>query len=159
MSCSTTTAPRPRGPLDRSRSGNQRRPRNPQLRQLDALGRPPASAAAICCATAGCRTIWVVPPDPVVDFQHAPRGAIRELKASVLVDDENAFDHAGEDGFHSCAVGLESAQTLRKVLSQPDPASRAIAPDLIVAIVRCLHARDPHSRSAARVPGWNRGVW
>ena len=66
----------------------------------------------------------------------------------MLVDDENAFDHAGEDGFHARAVGFEAGQALRKVLRQPVEQARDRA-DLVVAVVGC-RPREIAGRVALR---------
>ena len=47
------------------------------------------------------------------EVQHLPRRVVREPQPSVAVDDEHPFDHAGQDGRHARAIGLELVQPAR----------------------------------------------
>ena len=42
-----------------------------------------------------------------VDAQHLLRGAIHQLQPSLSIDDQHAFDHAGEDGLHARAIARQ----------------------------------------------------
>ena len=42
-----------------------------------------------------------------IDPQHAPRRGVHQPHASVGVDHQHAFDHAGEDRFHPRAIARE----------------------------------------------------
>ena len=52
-----------------------------------------------------------------------PRGLVGELQAPLRIDDDDAFDHAGEDGFHPRAVarlfGQPAAEILHRVVERP----------------------------------------
>ena len=46
----------------------------------------------------------VAPERQVVEPQHPSRGLVGQLQPSLRIDDDDAFDHAGEDGFHARAI-------------------------------------------------------
>ena len=78
----------------------------------------------------------IVPPDrQLVELQHLPRGVVHELQPPLRIDDDDAFDHAGQDRFHAAAVSGELAQPPAELLHRLVERSRHLA-ELVVAVVQ-----------------------
>ena len=66
----------------------------------------------------------VVPAErAVVEPQHLPRGLVGQLQPSLRIDDDDAFDHAGEDRLHPRAVARllvePSPELLHRLVQRP----------------------------------------
>ena len=116
-------------------------------RQLEALGRRPAERRAELRGDVGlAHDLDVVPAFGVaLQLQHRARRAVDELHPAVIVDDEHAFDHAGEDRFHARAIrgeiGRAPADFARRVVERARDGA-----DLVVAVV----SRRPRPVAARR---------
>ena len=70
----------------------------------------------------------------VVEPQHPPRGLVGQLQPAVWIDDDDAFDHAGEDGFHTSVIarllGELPSHDLYRIVQRPRD-----APELVVSVV------------------------
>ena len=108
----------------------------------------------------------VVPADcEVVDLQHLPRGLVQELHAALRVDDDDPFDHPGENGRHSRAVARQLDEPFAELLDRPIQLPRR-PPDFVVAVVddrrrevalaipasEMADCPDPPYRAAGRQP-------
>ena len=77
----------------------------------------------------------VMPADrEIVDLQQLPRGIVQELDAALRVDDDDSFDHPGENGRHSRAVARQLDEPFAELLDRPIQLPRC-PPDLVVAVV------------------------
>ncbi len=101
-----------------------------------ASGDRPESAAATSSAIAGMADgLEVVASErQVVQPQHPPRGLVGQLQPAVRIDDDDAFDHAGEDGFHAGVIarllGELPSDHLHRVVQRPRDAA-----ELVVSVV------------------------
>ena len=76
-----------------------------------------------------------------VELEHPARRVVGQLQAALRVDDDDAFDHAGEDRFHAGAVAGELVEPLPEFLHRvvERPRDRA---ELVVAVVERRAASD-----------------
>ena len=106
MSCSTSTAPARRGDADRraARDDHETGSRG-SVSSGPSAGLAAQRRAELRRDVRLADDLEVVPAVAgVLQPQHPPRRVVRELHAPVLVDDQHAFDHAGEDGLHARAI-------------------------------------------------------
>ena len=87
--------------------------------------------------------------DRALEPQHPPRRGVHQLDAPLLVDDQDAFDHPAEDGFHPGPIRLEIDR------AAPELAHRVVQragddADLVGARSRATAARDRRRHSVAR---------
>ena len=97
----------------------------------------------------------------IVQLQHLPRRVVDELQPRLGIDDDDAFDHAGEDRFHARAIARLLRQTPPDILHRRVQRTRHGA-ELIVAeaelrrrqvaaLIAVRDARDePHALTDAR---------
>ena len=88
----------------------------------------------------------VTPERQVVELEHPHRGVVDQLQASLRIDHDDAFDHAGQDRFHPRAVarllGELPSDDLHRVVERPRHGA-----EFVVAVV------EPRRREiAAAIP-------
>ena len=148
MSCSTSTAPRAGCDATGALRATMTVLGLARQRQLEALASPcraaPRRSARRCRAGARSRGSGG-PRRSSCSCSIAPRRGVDELHAALVVDDQHAFDHAGEDRLHARAVGRELG---RAAADLARPSRRARAP-------RCrsrrCRSRAPAATSRRRV--------
>ena len=75
----------------------------------------------------------VRPPDPgFVELQHLPRRIVHQLQPALRIDDDDPFDHAGEDRFHARAIARLLAEAAADFLHRVVERARDAA-ELVVA--------------------------
>jgi hypothetical protein len=70
----------------------------------------------------------------VVNVQHPPRSVVDVLEPALIVHDQNAFDHAGENGDHAGAVTRQIIDTPAELVDGGVHRARDLA-DFVVAVV------------------------
>ena len=138
MSCSTRTAPCAAPPAagaaramivrDGSRGGDSC---SASGRAAERAPRPTSSAIA-----GMPDRLDVGPADRrrVVELQHLPRRVVGQLQPSLRIDDDDAFDHAGEDRFHPRAIARLLGEPASELLHRVVERARDGA-ELVVAVV------------------------
>ena len=118
--------------------GHERSARIARQRQLLAARPRRREARRVSCAAmSGCRITSRYGPagGGRIDAQHVLRGAIHELQPPLPIDDEHAFDHAGEDGAHPRAIARQlldpSAQLLHRGVERTGDRAELVGPVVV----------------------------
>ena len=94
----------------------------------------------------------------VVQLQHLPRGVVDQLQPPLRIDDDDAFDHAGEDRFHARAIarllGELAADFLDRLVERPR--DRA---ELVVAEVEARRRQVAAADSGRATSAISRTRW
>ena len=143
----------------RRRAGHDRARRIARRRQLQRVGRPPGERRRhqFGDRRMADRLDVVASERQLVELQHPLRGLVDELQPSLRIDDDDAFDHAGEDRFHARAVarllGQLAPDDLHRVVERPRDDA-----ELVVAVVearrRQIAAAIPAATSAMARTRW-----
>ena len=145
MSCSTRTAPCGAVRRDRRRARHDRPRGVARRRQLQRLGHAARERGRdeLGDRRMPDRLDVVTAERQLVEPQHAARGVVGELQPALRIDDDDAFDHAGEDRLHLRAI----ARQLRRA------AARAPAPSRRAPARRCpARRRRSRARGGVRSP-------
>ena len=70
----------------------------------------------------------------IIEAEHSPCGLIREAEPPLLVDDDDAFDHAGQDRLHLGVIAIQLGQAPAELLDRSVQGSRHDA-QLVGAVV------------------------
>ena len=78
----------------------------------------------------------------LLELEDAPGGVVHQLQASLLVDHEHAFHHAGEDGLHPGAVARQAVEAAAQLLHGLVHAAHHLA-QVVVAVIGRRPAEIP----------------